>query len=101
MKQSTKDSVSEFFWCEQLNVYPSKLNCSYERWLFVNYAGGIEVLLPVNLLKGIDPSGQGALITFCVKRGEYKVINADPVMDLLVKDQFILRLKDVRRNLQF
>jgi hypothetical protein len=89
MKSSIQCYVRQLFWCERLEANSLRVNESYERWLFVNHDGGIEVLLPTALLKNIAPEGQGALITFCFNSDECKVIEADPVTDLYRKENFI------------
>lgn len=91
MKSNAVNLVNQLFWCEKLNLDSEGCNHCYERWLFVNHDGGIEVLLPTHLLSSIDPDGQGAWITFSVEQGLCRVIRADPMIGTQSKDQFILQ----------
>ena len=93
MKSSLSYSVSQLFWCEQLEKDQSGFNIPYERWLLINHRGGQEAVLPEDLFRKINPAGQAAIVSFCSVQGEYKVTDAAPLMFPLVKAEFISHLE--------
>ena len=93
MKPSLSYSVSQLFWCEQLEKDQSGFNIPYERWLLVNHHGGQEVVLPGHLFRKINPAGQAAIVSFCSAQGEYKVTDGAPLMFPLGKAEFISHLE--------
>ena len=55
MKPGLSYSVSQLFWCEQLEKDQTGFSIPYERWLLVNHRGGQEVVLSNHLFRKINP----------------------------------------------
>lgn len=85
MKPGLSYSVSQLFWCEQLEKDQTGFSIPYERWLLVNHRGGQEVVLSNHLFRKINPAGQAAIVTFCSERGEYKVTDGAPCVFRFVR----------------
>lgn len=87
MRSDFANLVSQCFWCEKLSI--DSLDICYERWLLINHEGGIEVLVPIHFGDAINPSGQGARVTFSFAHGIYQVLHVEPMMGAYKKEQFI------------